>query len=154
MHWTKENHQSNKTINQTCAWLQYQHKKGPVAITIGQQNSSSLKHTTCTLEDGQLGQNTWVKYTEEERWTSTRAASRVHGKSETKCQIITYFGLHKFPAFKQHQGSQNWQQCKNSESMPDIPEHCNLHQSLRYGYSPHDNQRQPFPSLWAKELSD
>jgi hypothetical protein len=62
-HYTTENQQSKKTINQTRALLQHQHKNEPVAITTEKQNSSSLKHTTSTLEDGQLGQTMCVRVT-------------------------------------------------------------------------------------------
>jgi hypothetical protein len=43
--------------NMCVATERYQYKKVPATNTTEEQNSSSFKHKTCTLKDGQLGRN-------------------------------------------------------------------------------------------------
>jgi hypothetical protein len=53
----KSTHQQNHKPIMCLATARYQHKKEPEEIAIEEQNSSFLRHTTLTFDDGQSGRN-------------------------------------------------------------------------------------------------
>jgi hypothetical protein len=60
-----------------------QHKNVPVAITVGEQNNSTFKHTTCTRENGQLDRNTQY-YSKMNKDGEHQPKLHIDGNIETK----------------------------------------------------------------------